>query len=122
MDRMESKCHNVDALGRRAIITMNKKRYNEMEKQLRHFTQDLGIDDNTFVAMCDTICKALGFNPELKAYTKEEVKKRKDELKKKLAENGLNTYDAYGRAYYKAKRADSKKITSHGNNTSILVI
>lgn len=93
-----------------------------MEKQLRHFAQDRGIDDDTFVAMCDTICKALGFNPELKAYTEEEVKKRKDELKKKLAENGLNTYDAYGRAYYKAKRADSKKITSHGNNTSILVI
>lgn len=105
----ESKCHNVDEHGRKAIITMNKKKYFEMEKHLREFTEKRGIDEETLVAMCDTICKALAFNPELKAYKVEEVQRRHQEKKQKLAENGMNTYDAYGRAYYEANREECAK-------------
>ena len=103
---MESKCHNVDEHGRKAIITMNKKRYNEMERQLREYTRQRGIDEATFVGMCETICNALSFNPELKAYKTEEIQRRHQEIKQKLEENNMTTYEAYGKAYYEAHKQE----------------
>ena len=106
---MASKCHNVDDQGRRAIITMNKKKYFELEKHLKDFTRDQGMKEEAFQAMCDMICRVLAFNPELKAYKTEEMRRKKDEYKKKLAEKNMTTWDAYGRAYYEANKEECIK-------------
>ncbi len=101
---MESKCYNTDEHGRKAIVTMNKKKYSELAQALKEFTQERGVDGDTFAAMCETICRVLAFNPELKAYKADEMRRKKQEYKKKLAEQCLTTYDAYGRAYYEANK------------------
>lgn len=106
---MESKCYNTDEHGRKAIVTMNKKKYSELEKALKEFTEDRGFDGDTFAAMCETICRVLAFNPELQAYKSDEMRRKKQEYKKKLAEQCLTTYDAYGRAYYNANREECKR-------------
>ncbi len=99
-----SKCHNTDEHGRKAIITMTKKKYSILEKRLKDFADNKGIDGETLEELCVTICDALAFNPDLQAYKSEEIHRRKEEYKKKLAAQGLNTYDDYGRAYYQANR------------------
>ena len=102
----DPKCHNTDENGRRAIVLMNKKKYSVLEKHLREFSHMHGINHDTLAALCETICKALEFNPEMKAYKAEEVQRRKAELKKKLTDNNMTTYEAYGKAYYETHKQE----------------
>ena len=84
---------------RRAVTTLNKKRYSTLHAQLQ---ASLG-EEATAVAL-DIICDVLAFDPTLRTYTPGEVAARQEQLKQRMREQGLSYYDVKGRAYYHAHK------------------
>lgn len=102
----DHKSHATDEQGRRSIVTLTKKRFSILEEKLKEWTTAEGLSDASLKRMREIICDALAFNPNVPAYTKEADVRRKAEQKKKLEENNMTTYEAYGKAYYEAHKQE----------------
>lgn len=106
----EPKCHATDDQGRRSVVSLTKKRFAMLEQRFRELVNARGLDDDFACALKDAVCEVLAFNPSVPAYTKEELTRRKTELKKKLKDTNMTTYDAYGRAYYESHRKQQNNV------------
>ncbi len=98
--------HATDEQGRRSVVSLTKKRFAALEHGIKQYLDEKGLGSDHLVSLREIICTALSFNPDVPSYTKEVLQRRKEEMKKKLADNNMNTYDAYGRAYYATHRED----------------
>lgn len=89
---------------RRSTFVFNKKKYAALQQELQQIAANLGLSSYVLETLHEGICRALAFDPNLPVYSKEQLQKMKTAFKQKLAENNMNSYDAYGRSYYNRNR------------------
>lgn len=80
---------------RRAVTTLNKKRFNAL-----HAEMQASLGEQAAATALDIICSVLAFDPTVRTYTPGEVAARQERLKQRMREQGLTYYDVKGKAYY----------------------
>lgn len=90
--------------GRKSSVVFNKKRYSLLARALHDFVSQHGMPPRRVEEVLSILCDALEFDPNATVYTTEQLQKKKTAYKQKLAENNMNTWDAYGKKYYDKNR------------------
>lgn len=86
---------------KKAIVTLSKKRYNEIGHQLGSF-----INDPVLVQqILTTIRNVTFFDPEASQYTQEKGRKMIEQRKIKAAEHGVTPYILYEKQWHDRKKA-----------------
>jgi hypothetical protein len=87
---------------KKAIVYITKTKYKVLQESLATFLEENGSSQLTDDIL-QIICDSFMYDPNLKCYDKERVKK-------KCAETGLSTYELFTRKYYeKNKESIDKK-------------
>ena len=86
----------------KALVQLNKKKYAVFREELAKAIPDESLQS----IVLSTMCRAFGFNPDVRAYTPEEIKRKQEYHKRIAEERGVTLYEIKHKQYYEKHREE----------------